>query len=506
MASVASASSLTGRIASGPDDLYRAEVLQPQLDYELRALLPWYVREEKVLLAEYRRLGLLDGAEVAALAGALNALDADELIRCAGESMADVAFSLERAVSQRLGTVPARWHVDRSRNDLQAGAQMLAGRDAIVEVAEGLLACGRVALRRAAESVNVSMPGYTHQQPAQVISAGFYLSAVSDCIVQTLDRLEAAYAAADRCPLGAGAMAGQELDWDRSRMARLLGCGAVREHALTAVAGRDWALTATAEFSLWGVAVSRFVTDLMTWAGAGYGFVDWPDNWAGISSAMPQKRNFPVLERIRARTAHLTAGHLAVVLGQRSTPYSNSVEVSKEAGAQLPATFAAMLSTLRLFTAVLENVRWHPDRTRAACAAEYLGGFTLANLLTLHADVPWRTAQVLAGQYVVAASDAGLSPDRPDGDLLTRLAADRGLAVGDAGALLAEAFALDGALATKRTSGSTHPDAVRAMLAGQEVHLDRAERWWQQRRERIAAGLAELDATLVADEPPGADR
>jgi argininosuccinate lyase len=323
-------------------------------------------------------------------------------------------------------------------------------------------------------------------------------------MAQTLDRLAAAYAAADRCPLGAGAMAGQELDWDRYRMARLLGCAEVREHALASVAGRDWALAATAEFSLWGVSVSRFVTDLMTWAGAGYGFVDWPDNWAGISSAMPQKRNFPVLERIRARTAHLTAGHLAVVTGQRSTPYSNSVEVSKEAGAQLPVTFAAMLSTLRLFTAVLENLRWHPARTRAACESEYLGGFTLANLLTLRAGVPWRTAQVLAGQYVVAASAAGLPPDRPDGALLERLAAGRGLTVPDAALLLAEAFTLDGALAVKRTPGSTHPDAVRAMLAGQRSHFDRAGREWRERRERIAAGLTELDAALAADE--GADR
>ncbi len=120
--------------------------------------------------------------------------------------------------------------------------------------------------------------------------------------------------------------------------------------------------------------------------------------------------------------------------------------------------------------------------------------------------MPWRTAQVLAGQYVVAASATGLPPDRPDGALLERLAADRGLTVDDAGPLLSEAFALDGALAAKRTSGSTHPDAVRAMLAGQEIQFDRAERWWRQRRERIAAGLAELDAALAADGHPGADR
>ncbi|MET9580285.1 argininosuccinate lyase [Streptomyces sp. DT199] len=494
------AGGLTGRIAAGPDALLRAEVLEPQLRFEIDALLPWYVQLEKVLLLEYRRLGLLDGAQVGAVADLLDRVTPEAVAREAGESMSDIAFTLERHVARGLTAVPPAWHVDRSRNDLQAAAQQMQGRARLLECAEQLIAFGRTALRTARRGAGLVMPGYTHMQPAQVISPAFYFAALCDQVLHTLERLESVYRTADASPMGAGAMAGQELPWDRARMAALLGFTEVRTHALRAVAQRDWALEACAEFSLLGVTLSRFVTDLMTWGGAGYGFVDLPDHWSGISSAMPQKKNFPVLERIRARTAHLGAAYTAIATGQRSTPYSNSVEISKEASAGVPAAFDTVGSVLRLFGAVLENLRFREDRMREACESEYLGGFTLANLLTLRAGVPWRTAQVAAGRYIVQAVERGLSPAEPDGALLDAVLAAEGHTAQNAADLLAESMSVPGALTAKRSDGSASPDAVRSLLTDQETAFDALEKSWHGRRAGIDAAAAEVDRLLAGPE------
>ncbi|MFI6809947.1 argininosuccinate lyase [Streptomyces luteogriseus] len=494
------AGGLTGRIAAGPDALLRAEVLEPQLRFEIDALLPSYVELEKVLLLEYRRLGLLDGAQVGAIADLLDRVTPEAVAREAEESMSDIAFTLERHVAGRLTAVPPAWHVDRSRNDLQATAQLMYGRTRLLRCAEELIAFGRTALRTARRGTHLVMPGYTHLQPAQVISPGFYFAALCDHVLHTLERLESVYRTADASPMGAGAMAGQELPWDRARMAALLGFTEVRTHALRAVAQRDWALEACAEFSLLGVTLSRFVTDLMTWGSAGYGFVDLPDHWSGISSAMPQKKNFPVLERIRARTAHLGAAYTAIATGQRSTPYSNSVEISKEAGAGVPAAFDTVGSVLRLFGAVLENLRFREDRMREACESEYLGGFTLANLLTLRAGVPWRTAQVVAGRYIVLAVERGLSPTEPDGALLDAVLAAEGHTAEDAADLLAESMSVPGALTAKRSDGSAHPNAVQSLLAAQETAFDALEKSWHGRRAGVEAAAADVDRLLAGPE------
>ncbi|MFI0483498.1 argininosuccinate lyase [Actinomadura sp. 9N215] len=495
---------LTGRIGADPGAVMTQEVLRPQFDYEVRHLLPWYVRLEQVLVLEYLRMDLISAADARAVAAALASVTGPAMAGGAADAMTDAAFTLERRVAARVPELPARWHVDRSRNDLQASAQMLHFRERLRVLAETLLSFATRLHDLADRTVEMVMPGYTHLQPAQIISPAFYLTAVSAQVLHTAHRLEAAYDSADRLPLGAGAMAGQELAWDRDVMARLLGCAAPREHALQAVAGRDWALESVAEISNFGVVMSRFVTDLMTWGGAGHQFIDLPDEWSGISSAMPQKKNFPVLERIRGRTARLSEAYLGVALAQRSTPYSNGIEVSKEAGSAVADAFDRAESVLRLLTGVATHLTFRDEIMRAACLREHFGGFTLANLLTLHEDLPWREAQIVAGAFIVASVRAGRPPDRPDAALLSAVARRHGHAVRRPGRWLDEAFDVDRALLTKRSAGSTRPDAVREMLAGQRSRLAGQLDRWRERRRRVDAGLAELDRRLALVPAEGA--
>nr|WP_198151232.1 lyase family protein [Kibdelosporangium sp. MJ126-NF4]CEL13327.1 Argininosuccinate lyase [Kibdelosporangium sp. MJ126-NF4]CTQ99018.1 Argininosuccinate lyase (EC 4.3.2.1) [Kibdelosporangium sp. MJ126-NF4] len=491
---------LTGRLTDGPGDLLRDEVLDPQFRYEAEHLLPWYVAIEQVLVAEYLRMGLVTGEDAVELGSALASVTSRTVEKWRADSMSDIAFALERYVEQRLPRPVRTWHVDRSRNDLQACAQLLFGRDQLCGTASTLLEFGATAHRLAGESAGIPMPGYTHHQAAQVISPGFYFAALSDQVLHTARRWLATYDGMDACPLGAGVMAGQELPWDRGRMARLLGFRTVQALALTSVASRGWVAEVTAELGLLGTALSRFTTDLLTWGGSEHGFIDLPDELSGISSAMPQKKNFPVLERIRGRTAHLTAFHLDVVLGQRNTPYANSVEVSKEAGAHLLAAFTSCRGTLRLFTAVLAGLRLREDRMAAACERAYLGGFALANRLTLEEQLPWRRAQVISGAYIVAATQAGRTPSQVDPELLRRIAAEHGFSLSDPEKALRTAFG--GGLGQFTSVGGTGPESVRAVLAAQSDEYQRLGREWTVRRASVTVGRTAVCEELGVG-PPG---
>jgi argininosuccinate lyase len=488
----AQASLLTGRITAGPAELLRQEVLDPQFEYEAEHLLPHYLAIEMVLLTEYLRLGLVEPADAAAIRTALTSITPGIIDSWRARSMSDIAFALECYVEEQLPRPVPAWHVDRSRNDLQSCAQLLFGREQLAAVAETLLRFGEVVHARAYESADMPMPGYTHFQAAQVITPGFYLAALSDQVLHTGRRLLATYDGIDACPLGAGAMAGQELAWDRVAMSRLLGFRRVQPLALTSVASRGWVAEVTAELGLLGSALSRFCTDLLTWSGSEHGFLDLPDELSGISSAMPQKRNFPVLERIRGKTAHLAAYHVDVLLGQRNTPYTNLVEVSKEASANLLSAFATGKLVLRLCTAVLAGAQWRVEEMTRACEREYFGGFSLANALTLTEGVPWRRAQVVAGTYILAAIKSGRTPDQPDPELLHAIASEHGFPLADPGAALAKAFDMCTALNRMSTPGSVRPGSVRAVLADQEreYRILRAE--WSARAATRTAGSAEL--------------
>ncbi|GGO21494.1 argininosuccinate lyase [Micromonospora parathelypteridis] len=488
---------MTGRVALGPSAIVHEEVLDPQFRYDLVHYLPHYIASEKVLLLEYRRLGILDAGVCRDIGAALSAVTPGDLVADPTANLSDLAFAIERQVSSVVtGKRATAWHVDRSRNDLQATAQLLAARAEIVRLVRSLLDCAAAATRLADRYSDDPMPGYTHLQPAQVITAGFYFGALAEHILTTLQLLEQLYARIDQSPLGSGAMAGQDLPWDRARMANLLGLRAPVPHALVGVAGRLWQLELAGTCSTFGVVLSRFVTDLMMWCGAEYGYFELPDELAGISSAMPQKKNYPILERIRGRTAHLTSWYVDVALAQRSTPYSNTVEVSKEAAAGQAVALSGLRGTLRLLTAVLDNLRLDRGRALGRSREEHLGAFALANDLTLRHGVPWRCAQVLTGRYISALIADGRPPGEGDASLLRRLAAEDGYDIPDAERILADVADPVALLSRKTSTGSANPVHVRALLDGQRGRVTEATKAWTQHEAAAAMAVDSVDSEL----------
>src|SRR5262245_21731323 len=129
---------LTGRIALAPSSVVHAQVLEPQFRYDLQQHLRFTVLVEKVLLLEYRRLGVLDAAACRALSVALSKAAAEDLAADPVANLSDLAFALERKAAAALAEPVPAWHVDRSRNDLQATSQLLAGRDQMVRLADAL--------------------------------------------------------------------------------------------------------------------------------------------------------------------------------------------------------------------------------------------------------------------------------------------------------------------------------------------------------------------------------
>lgn len=488
---------LSGRIQATPDTLLQDLLLNPQFTYELHHLLDWYILIEKVQLLEHERLGLLAREAVVNISVVLDQITPETLLADPQTNMADMAFAIEQYVEQRLTVERHGWHIDRSRNDFQACAQLMFGREQLFTIAAYLLTLAQAVHQLADKYVEVVMPGYTHYQAAQVISPGFYLSALSEELLGTLRRLLLIYDDINVCPLGAGSMAGQELPWDRDRMARLLGFAQPRRHALQAVASRSWVLLIAAELSTCGITLSRFVTDFIAWGSSEYGFIDLPDELASISSLMPQKKNFTILERIRGKLAHVSSFYVDFLLGQRSTAYTNLVEVSKEAGSYLFSFWKEMQAALQLLTVVIERMQFRTARMRASCEKEYLEGSSIANLLTLHGKIPYRTAQVITGRYILLSLEQARQPAQVDTALLHTLCQQYGYEITIAQEELQQICDVDQNLYKKQTSGSASPAAVRVLLARQAEEINLARSGWDRRRVSLEKAYRDVNALMV---------
>src|SRR5579885_190540 len=465
-------SDLTGRIQAAPDNLLDEEILLPQFHADVQHLLPYYLFIEKAMTTEYFRLNLLTQEAATEVLQLLSSINQENLQADAETNMSDICFAIERFVLQRLTRPAPFWHVDRSRNDVQATAQVMAARKEVLSTLTELFRFAEEVHKVATVTLSMPMPGYTHYQSAQIITPGFYLSAVNEQIGKTIARLLALYTDMNECPLGSGAMAGLELAWDRDRLANMLGFRRPVRNALSGVASKEWALQIAAELSNCSVQLSRFVTDLITWGSGEYGLIDLPDQLSGISSAMPQKKNFPVLERIRGRLAHLPSFYLDLVLGQRSTPYTNLVETAKEGGRHFTVLTSSMRSALKLFSTVVAHLTFREERMRELCTRDFFGGSTLANFLTLTHHIPCRTAQAIVGRYIVSMMKQNRLPEEVDVTTLEALCQEYHYPIQVTAHELQQAFDIRYNLEKKATRGSTHPAAVAELLINQKEERD----------------------------------
>ncbi|WP_440070339.1 lyase family protein [Streptosporangium sp. OZ121] len=494
----------TGRIRRPPARLLDDAVLTQRFDWEMRTLLRHYRWIELTQTGEYARMGLLGHDAAERIRRTVLDLTPEQVGAERAAAMSDPLFALERCVQARVPEGAHAWHVDRSRNDVQACAQLMLGRERLLETVTAVSGLARATLGTAAGHTESVMPGYTQHQTAQTMTFGFYLAALAEAATGAAESLLALFDAVNLCPLGAGAMAGLELPWDRERIAVALGFDGPQPHALTSVASRAWVLRSAGELSVLGTTLSRFLTDLIWWSGSSCRFVDLPDELAGISSAMPHKRNFPILERARGMTGHLVGLSYDIMIGQRNTGYTNLVEVSKESTRFLEDLFSTCGTMLALFERVVANVRFHPERAGRVARDELTAASTVANHLTLEHGVPARSAQVVVGSWISAAMDrldpaAALTPDLLSAPDLVAAGERFGftLAVGETevrGLLDAEA-----SVWRKRTGGSTGPEQVRLLLEQTGDRLAAAERGAAERSGWLREAWEHTTGTKAGD-------
>nr|WP_250645063.1 lyase family protein [Cereibacter sphaeroides] len=130
----------------------------------------------------------------------------------------------------------AGWlHVGRSRNDIGSTLDRMAARETCLALLAAMEEARRACLAAAGRHVLTVMPGYTHLQPAQPITFGYYLANVARGMEREHERLAAVLDRLDACPLGSAALAGTSFAINRDETADLLGFAGPAAPGLDAV-------------------------------------------------------------------------------------------------------------------------------------------------------------------------------------------------------------------------------------------------------------------------------
>ncbi len=407
--------------------------------------------------------GVVTGEEADALVQGLYAIrgefDAGQFVFDRRDE--DIHTAVERRLTELIGAVGGKLHTGRSRNDQVATDFRLWVIDAAEKI-DGQIHELQVSLVRQAEPHLTSvMPGYTHLQPAQPITAAHWLMSFFWMLARDRDRLADLLRRASVSPLGAGALAGTPFDVDREALARALGFNSASPNSLDAVSDRDFAAEFIFTLALAGVHLSRLAEDVILYSNPLFGFITLDDRYSTGSSIMPQKRNADPMELARGKTGRLVgnlAGLMTTLKGLPST-YNKDMQEDKEAVFDSFDTLAVLLPVV---CGVVRTLHLNRDRMRAALGDELLAT-DLAEYL-VRKGMPFRQAHHVVGRAVRIAGDEAIPLSRLPLAVLRELS---DLFEEDVKAV----FDFDQSIARRRALGGTAPEAVAEQINAAKAWL-----------------------------------
>ena len=374
----------------------------------------------------------------------------------------DIHTAVERRLTEIVGEVGGKLHTGRSRNDQVATDFRLWVLNAIEQIDHLLAEMQAALIQQAEQHTETVMPGYTHLQPAQPISAAHWLMSYFWMLARDRDRLHDAQARTSVMPLGSGALAGTPFAINREQLANHLGFNSYSQNSLDGVSDRDFVAEALFCFAMIGVHLSRLGEDVIIYSNPGFGFITLNDRYSTGSSLMPQKRNADPMELARGKAGRLI-GHLGGLLttlkGLPST-YNKDLQEDKEA---IFDAFDTLNVLLPVVTAIINTLHLNVEKMRQALGEELLAT-DLAEYL-VHKGMPFRQAHHVVGQVVRISTTENVPMSQIP---LMRLQVLSSLFTDDVAAV----FDFAASMNRRKTAGGTAAEAVRIQITNAKDYMN----------------------------------
>ena len=490
---------MESKVSRRLNEALAAEICQhiyaPRLERDFLKVFPHLTQVNKAHLLMLYKTGLITPEIACRLAEGLIRIESE------GPSCVDLDparedpyFNYEaRLMSITSRDIGGRLHMARSRNDISVTIDRIRARDVILNVLEAIGRVRKNVLERAMAFADTIMPGYTHLQPAQPITLGFYMSGVAEHLGRDMDRLQNALERVDMCPLGAAALAGTRFPIDRSITSKHLGFTAVQANTLDSVASRDFAWEAMSAMAMLAVTWGRVAQDLHIWSTPEFGLVHFPDRVASTSSIMPQKKNPAVLEYLKGKSAHVIGLLNTALVTVKGTHYTHAGDSSRESMRNFWECADEVLRSLSLFGLIMRSLEPRKQQMLEHVNRDFSAATDLADGLVTDADMPFRDAHHIVGELVRLALDAGKTADELNCKLLDQAAVEvTGVPLGWSDEQL-QKYLNPVESVNARQSGGPAPVATQHAIQRQLLHIDEVLLVVASTRSRLETEMQNMD-------------
>lgn len=462
----------------------------------------WIARIAAAHVVMLHDVGLIDDD---ALAGLLSAVSSTSLAPPPEDASVFGAIQTfdERVDALLPSGLRGTFRVGRGTLDLAAACSRATLREDALSLGADLDALRDALIALAAAHVVTLLPVTVDGQVAQPSTLGHVLAGTVSQLYRANARLDAAYDAINRSPLGSGALASTGMPIDRERLTDLVGFDGLIENTLDAVSATDHFTALADALDAIVVPVRRLLEDLLAWIRTEPASFRLADEWSALFGDLPQARPAQPLAALVADLRAVSAAAVAVRALADDTPFG---PIGGELDRLLDRIHAAVEACRAAVRRATAFVATGFEVNRALLANRAGKGFStssdLADFLMIEERIEPGAAQNIAALTISRAREQGLEAAGITVDLIDGAAL---LVIGRE--IKVEFEAISRYLAPRRfierrtVHGGPSPAAVRAHLDGERAHLAEDGKRRAAARGRLARADAEL-SRLEADATP----
>src|SRR5215213_8754889 len=373
------------------------------------ALAAYDLDQSRAHARALQRIGVLEQGELKRMVAGLDRVE--ERIGSHGfefdQADEDIHMAIERLLGEEVGPLAGKLHTGRSRNDQVATDVAMAVQVHSLQAIELAGATMARLLELAEAHRDWPMPGYTHLQRAQPVYLGHHLLAYFWMLARDVLRFQFALDSASVMPLGSGALAGVNWEFDRAAVAEDLGFEHVTPNSIDGASNRDFVLDYLSAASTCAMHLSRLGSEIVIWSSSEFGFCELDESFSSGSSIMPQKKNPDSAELLRAKSPRVAASYQTLLGVMHALPltYGKDMQEDKEPLFDAIDTIEACLDAT---AGMLDGIAFDRERMLEASGDEMLAATEVADLL-VRRGVPFREAHGIVGGLVRDAVERGKS-------------------------------------------------------------------------------------------------
>ena len=311
----------------------------------------------------------------------------------------DIHLNIETRLFELIGDAAGKLHTARSRNDQVVTDLKLWMKKDQMSILKKVKKVKSVIVQLAKKNKKTIIPGLTHFQSAQPISAGHYFLAYYEMFKRDTIRFSEALKRIDESPLGSCALAGTQYKINRFQTSKKLGFKKPSRNSIDSVADRDFVIDFLSNASILSVHLSRISEEIVLFSSDLINIFKLGDEVVSSSSILPQKRNPDGAELIRAKAA-VTFSNLNSALNLlKSLPLTYSKDLQEDK--QLVTNASSNLKiSLDCIIDILNNLEINKKNAERYLNNSFSNATELADWLVINLNYTFREAHSIASKIV----------------------------------------------------------------------------------------------------------